>query len=162
MQSVFFAGPVCRMDGGGGWSFGGGLVKNGLILALLGFLLVLAAEEDVHGQLFGNRRSGSTAARRTASAFGRGSPLGRLGAALESQAVASVSGTERYIRGNRRATDFVGADSPNSDLLSAFNKGKRKAGSRPPSRHYGHSRPPTPIAGGRRRRGPRPTYTNRG
>lgn len=64
------------------------------------FVLVLAEGADTaHGQMFGARSVGQPLARR---------PL--PGASLEQEDVGTLQGNERFLRQNRRASDFVGTD----------------------------------------------------
>ncbi len=64
------------------------------------FVLVLAEGADTaHGQMFGARSVGQPLARRPVP-----------GASLEQEDVGTLQGNERFLRQNRRASDFVGSD----------------------------------------------------
>jgi hypothetical protein len=70
------------------------------ISALGALVLVLATEVDTaHGQMFGARSVGQPLARRPGA-----------GTAQTQQDVGTLQGNERFLRQNRRATDFVGND----------------------------------------------------
>ena len=99
-------------------------MKNEWIWTLLGVCASLAAVSDVHAQLFGNRRSGSTASRREGTAFHRSSPFNRVGAGSNNQAGPAVTGGERFVRGNRRTNDFVGADSMEQQSFIGMQQGR--------------------------------------
>ena len=71
-------------------------MKPKLILVLLTLVAVPAAAGKARAQLFGNRPVRST-------------PLRRARPGMDD--VGTVTGNERFVRGNRRGTDFVGTDS---------------------------------------------------
>ncbi len=62
-------------------------------------LLVLAVVADARGQMFGPRPLGQSLSRRP-------SP----GGSQNQEEVGTLQGNERFLRSNRRATDFVGPD----------------------------------------------------
>jgi hypothetical protein len=72
-------------------------LKWSLYLALVSGWLVVAA--DAEAQMFGSRTLGQTLARRA-----------RPGAAPTVEGTGTLSGGERFLRTNRRRTDFVGSD----------------------------------------------------
>ncbi len=70
------------------------------LITLLGALLVLGGATDgAWGQMFGNRQTGSPLTRQAPPGFGQ-----------DQENVGTLQGNERFIRRNRRATDFVGPD----------------------------------------------------
>jgi len=75
-------------------------VRMSIWIAAFGFVTVFMTASDANAQLFGERTLGGGIGRRV-----RAEPLEQAG---------QVTGSERFIRGNRAATDIVGADSGDS------------------------------------------------
>jgi len=72
------------------------MVKRPPVLTAFALLAAWAVAGEAQAQMFGSRSLGSSLSRRSAPS------LSKIGA---------VRGSERYVRGNRRETNFVGADS---------------------------------------------------
>ena len=117
-----------------GPSEGDPTVKSKLIVIGLMFAGILAAEDVALAQLFGERQFGNALSRERSQprsrtmtpaekfqlgttsggsgsgGSGSGGSGSQRGAAQGENLVGSVTGTERFYRGNREAGDFVGAD----------------------------------------------------
>lgn len=100
-------------------------MKRQSLLAIIAVLLAMALASDAHAQISGRRSvgPGTSRGRTGIQAPARPSPLQRgagprarpgqnPGGAAED--VGQISGNERYLRENRSAADFVGADSRES------------------------------------------------
>lgn len=73
------------------------------MLVALALAAVLGGARESAAQLFGSRSLGGSLARRTRTTAGRPATASNVGG--------EVRGNERFVRGNRQSTNFVGTDS---------------------------------------------------
>ncbi len=99
-------------------------------------LIALTYQSEAAAQLFGQRSFGRTPLRR----------------AQPSEQIGQISGSERFLRGNRRATDFVGRDSSERRSFVGVEQGAMQGRVRSavsnlrPAREPSVNRPPAPPA----------------
>ena len=111
------------------------MYRTARILALV-TLIALTYQSGAAAQLFGQRSVGRTPLRR----------------AQTSQQIGQISGSERFLRGNRRATDFVGRDSSERRSFVGVEQGAMQGRVRSavsnlrPAREPRVNRPPAPPA----------------
>lgn len=82
-------------------------MKTRAIVTAAVLAVAAAMASDAQAQLFGDRSLGGSVSRRSTPSR----PTSRTAATADPSAIGEVSGSERFIRGNRDRNDFVGTDS---------------------------------------------------
>ena len=75
-------------------------MKPAILEVVIAVVAVLATFGDAHAQMFGSQSKSGTSASR----------LGAAGSTTSANEGSLIHGNERFIRGNRRAGDFIGGD----------------------------------------------------